>query len=193
MRNCANMKNKKGDLMKLLFISDIHGIKTNLPKIKKIFKRKNCDKLVVLGDLYYNYTKNINDKNYDKDYVKSFLESFGDQIICLQGNCDSNEDISNSKFSIINQIDIIRTINEDLYITHGNLYNESNWNTPYTTLIYGHRHIPFIKQIETNTYINPGSISLPRQNNKPTYLLYDEKKFVIYDLDDNIICEKIVQ
>ena len=39
--------------MKILFISDIHGIKTNLPKIKERFIELNCDKLVVLGDLYY--------------------------------------------------------------------------------------------------------------------------------------------
>lgn len=56
-RNNANKK--KGDLMKLLFISDIHGIKTNLPKIKEIFIKENCDNLVVLGDLYYNYPSNI--------------------------------------------------------------------------------------------------------------------------------------
>ena len=39
--------------MKILFISVIHGIKTNLPKIKERFEELKCDKLVVLGDLYY--------------------------------------------------------------------------------------------------------------------------------------------
>lgn len=179
--------------MKLLFISDIHGIKKNLPKIKEVFEEKQCDKLIVLGDLYYNYPNNVNTTDYDKEYVKTFLESFRKQIICIRGNCDSNVDMKTSNFPIIENLHIIKTISEDLYITHGHLYNESNWNKQYTTLIYGHMHTPFIKQIETNLYINPGSISLPRQNNKPTYLLYDEKKFVIYDLDNNIICEKIIQ
>ena len=33
--------------MRVLFISDIHGIKTNLPKIKERFEKLNCDKLVI--------------------------------------------------------------------------------------------------------------------------------------------------
>lgn len=34
--------------MKLMFISDIHGVKTNLPKIKERFQELQCNKLVYL-------------------------------------------------------------------------------------------------------------------------------------------------
>ena len=59
-----------------------------------------------------------------------------------------------------------------------------------SVLIYGHLHIPFIKKIETNLYINPGSISLPKEDNPPSYLFYDEEQFIIYDINDNIIVKK---
>ena len=36
-------------------------------------------------------------------------------------------------------------------------------------------------------YINVGSISLPRDNNKPTYMIYENKRFTIYDIEDRII------
>ena len=36
-------------------------------------------------------------------------------------------------------------------------------------------------------YINVGSISLPRNNNKPTYMIYQNKEFTIYDIDNNIV------
>ena len=39
--------------MKILFISDIHGIATNLNVIEKKIKNEKIDKLVCLGDLYY--------------------------------------------------------------------------------------------------------------------------------------------
>ncbi len=39
--------------MKLLFISDIHGYYDNLRIIDEKMVRKNIDKLIVLGDLYY--------------------------------------------------------------------------------------------------------------------------------------------
>lgn len=176
--------------MKILFISDIHGIKTNLPKIKERFKTLNCDKLVVLGDLYYIGPRNKMIEGYDINYVRNFLESFKDKLICIKGNCDSEVDKMVSNFPIINELGLIATINEDLYLTHGHIYNESNWNKENSVLIYGHLHIPFIKQIETNIYINPGSISLPKEGNPPTYLYYDEEKFIIYDINDNIIESK---
>ena len=36
-------------------------------------------------------------------------------------------------------------------------------------------------------YINVGSISLPRNNYKPTYMIYKNKEFTIYDIDNNIV------
>ena len=34
-------------------------------------------------------------------------------------------------------------------------------------------------------YINVGSISLPKYDNKTTYMIYDNKKFTIYDIENN--------
>lgn len=173
--------------MKIMFISDIHGIKTNLPKINEKFKELNCDKLVVLGDLYYIGPRNNAPTDYDIEYVKDFLFSFKDKLICVRGNCDSDVDIKVSDFPIINELGLISTINEDIYITHGNIFNESNWKKTNSVLVYGHLHRPFIKKIETNLYINPGSISLPRGEHGASYLIYDEKEFKIYDIHDNLI------
>lgn len=181
---------KGGEKMKFIAISDIHGIKTNLPKIKEKFNELKCDKLVVLGDLFYIGPRNQMIEGYDIEYVKDFLNSFKDKIICIKGNCDSEVDSLVCKFPIINELGMISTINEDIYLTHGHLFNESNWSVTYSTLIYGHLHVPFIKSVETNTYINPGSISLPKNGNKPSYLYFDEDEFIIYDVDDNIIDRK---
>lgn len=176
--------------MKIMFISDIHGIKTNLPKIKERFIEENCDKLIVLGDLYYMGSRTYYNEDHDIDYVKNYLCSFKDKLICIRGNCDSEVDIKTSDFPIVNDLGIISTINEDIYLTHGHLYNESNWKKTNSILVYGHLHKPFIKKIETNLYINPGSISLPRGESLPSYLIYDENKFTIYDIEDNIIEEQ---
>lgn len=178
--------------MKLMFISDIHGIKTNLEKVKSKFKELNCDKLVVLGDLYYIGPRNKMIEGYDIKAVESFLESMKDKLVCMRGNCDSEVDLMISNFPIMNELSLIMTENHDLYITHGHIYNESNWMKENSILIYGHFHIPFIKKIETNYYINPGSISLPKEGYKASYLIYDENKITIYDIDDNIIKEEIL-
>ncbi|MBQ6324400.1 MAG: phosphodiesterase [Bacilli bacterium] len=175
--------------MKLLFISDIHGLKSNLEKIKSKFIEFNCDKLIVLGDLYYLSPFARNDKDYDVQYIKDFLEAFKDKLICIRGNCDSDEDIITSNFKIIDEIYSLSLNNKELYLTHGHIYNETNWKKENSILIFGHYHVPFIKEEENTLYINPGSISRPRENN-PTYLYFDGKSFIIYDIYDKIIDEK---
>ena len=178
--------------MKIMFISDIHGIKNNLDKIRKKYHELSCDKLVVLGDLYYIGPRNKIHNDYDIPYVKSFLESFKDDLICMRGNCDSDVDIKVSDFPIINELGLISTESKDIYITHGHIYNENNWQKNNSILIYGHLHVPFIKEKNGNYYINPGSISLPKSDYGPTYLVLEDNKFVIYDINNKKIEEKEV-
>lgn len=178
--------------MKIMFISDIHGIKNNLDKIRKKYHELSCDKLVVLGDLYYIGPRNKIHNDYDIQYVKSFLESFKDDLICMRGNCDSDVDIMVSDFPIVSELSYISVDNNDIYLTHGHIYNENNWNKKKSILIYGHLHIPFIKEHNNNLFINPGSISLPKENNNPTYLIYDNNTFTIYDINDKKIVEKTI-
>ena len=171
--------------MKIMFISDIHGISDNLGKIREKYKEFKCEKLVILGDIYNNY--NYYDNNKEK--VQKFLNDFKDSLICVRGNCDSLTDLYDIPTHPIKELDLIKTNNLDIYITHGHIYNEDNWDRENTILIQGHTHRPKISKKDNNIYINPGSISLPRGNNLPSYLIFNEKEFIIYDLLDNIIFE----
>ena len=175
--------------MKILFISDIHGIDNNLKRIEKIIEKEIIDKLVVLGDLYYagptyNQKYKVNSKS-----VKEILTKYRDKIICLKGNCDSLVDIKSSDFPICDNLALICVDGLDIYLTHGNEYSFDK-NRKFNRkgiLVYGHEHIPYIKKNNDMTYINVGSISLPRDGNKPTYMIYNNKKFTIYDIDGNVI------
>ena len=173
--------------MKIIFISDIHGIKTNLELIDKKIKYEKFDKLVVLGDLFYNYHDNT--KDFDIYYVREFLERYKDKIICITGNCDSDNDLEFLSFPIISSLEHLSVDNLDIYLTHGHIYNDNNWDKHNTILIFGHYHIPFIKKENNIIYINPGSISLPKRDYKPSYLVYENRKFTIYDIENSIINE----
>lgn len=70
--------------MKIMFISDIHGIVTNLDKIKNIFDNGNFDKLVVLGDLYYGGFNTFDRMESNNKIVRDFLNSYKDIIICMR-------------------------------------------------------------------------------------------------------------
>ena len=176
--------------MKILFLSDIHGICNNLEYIDNVIEKEKINKLVVLGDLYYcDQVYHNNDKYIvNKKLVGEFLSKYRNILICMRGNCDSDLEVKISNFPICSSLGIIYVDNIPIYITHGNEYNKYN-NTKITNsvLVYGHEHIPYIETNNNMLYINVGSISLPRNNNKPTYMIYQNKEFTIYDIDNNIV------
>lgn len=175
--------------MKILFISDIHGITDNLKIIEKKLKEEDIDKLVCLGDLYYTGPSYEGKSEINSKEVFEFLTKYSDILICMMGNCDSNVDIKASDFPISNGVSLINTDGLDIYITHGNEYSfEKNRKFKRTgILVYGHEHIPYIKKNENMIYVNVGSISLPKNNNNPTYAIYENKNITIYDIYENIV------
>ncbi len=177
--------------MKLLFFSDIHGIDKNLNYIKELDKKEQFDKIVVLGDLYYQgLYDNSNLINSIK--VKDFLTGYQERLICLRGNCDSDVDIKASDFPICDNLVLINVDGINLYCTHGHIYNiDKNRKFQRSgVLIYGHHHYPYIEQKDKMTYICVGSISQPRNNSMPSYGVYINKTFTIYDINGKEI-EKI--
>lgn len=177
--------------MKILFISDIHGMIDNLKYIDNLFNKEKFDKLVVLGDLYYMGFNSIDGHSFNNTIVKDFLYSHRDKLICMRGNCDSDVDIVTSDFPINSGLSLINTDNIDIYITHGHEYNMDTKRHKFDNcyLVYGHKHYPFIEKIDNVTYINTGSISIPRNNSNPTYLVYEDNKFTIWDIYGNKVEE----
>lgn len=175
--------------MKILFFSDIHGITNNLSIIEEKMVSENIDKLVCLGDLYYA------GPNYDNMYrnnskgVFDFLMKYRKKLICMMGNCDSYVDVKASDFPINNGISLINVDGFDIYITHGHEYNfekREKFNHK-GVLVYGHKHVPYIKKNEDMIYVCVGSISLPRDGSLSSYAIYDNSIITIYDIDGNII------
>ncbi len=174
--------------MRILFISDIHGISNNLKYIKKIDEDNDFDKIVVLGDLYYN------DKyETDNNAVRDFLDEKSKKIICLSGNCDTAKDILQSNFPIID-FGLINVDGIDIYLNHGDMYsyNKSSKLNKKGVLIYGHEHTPYIKKKDDMTFVCVGSISLPRDDFGASYGIYENKKITIYNLEGLVIAESYI-
>ena len=177
--------------MKILFFSDIHGITNNLKILEELDKKEKFDKIVCLGDLYYSGPTFDNSLKVDSKYVLEFLMNFSDRLICMKGNCDSDVDIKASDFPICSNLALINTDNLDIYLTHGNEYSMSK-NRKFNRkgiLVYGHEHIPYIRQNNDMTYICVGSISLPRGDSKSSYMIYNNKTFTLYSIDNEVIDE----
>lgn len=176
--------------MKVLFLSDIHGVITNLEKMEQIIKRGQFDKIVVLGDLYYPAFNKVDYKEIDNFQVLEFLLRHRDKLICMRGNCDSDVDVKKTDIPILEGMSLLALGFTDIYLTHGNEYNyEKNQKFvgKQAVLVYGHFHIPYIKKEDSMIYICVGSISLPRAGSSASYLVYEENTFTLYTIEGQVL------
>ena len=55
-------------------------------------------------------------------------------------------------------------------------------------LLHGHTHVPVAVAFgKDNLYINPGSMSIPKNDSHKGYIIYQSRRFDFCDLDGNIV------
>lgn len=178
--------------MKFLVISDIHGSPVYLEKVLNIFENNNYDKLILLGDELYHGPRNPIPEGYNPKKVIEMLNQYKSKIIAVRGNCDSEVDQMVLNFPIMSDYHLIIWNNKKIFITHGHIYNKDN-PLPLEKgdiLLYGHFHIPMIIEENNNFFLNPGSITLPKENSPHCYGSFENNSFIIRDIEQNIILKK---
>lgn len=167
--------------MKTMIISDIHGYSKNLKKVIDIFNQTNCQRLIVLGDLLI--------PGPNSEEVKMLLNSMRYCMLCMKGNNDNYIFPGELEFNVIDDYLNIKLDQNNVYITHGHRYNRKNcfFLNAGDILIQGHSHIAWMYEENNNYFINPGSISLPRDHSGGSYIIYDDNKFYLYDLNGNLL------
>lgn len=179
--------------MKVLIISDIHGSGYYAEKIKEIVEKENPDKIVLLGDLYYHGPRNDLSQEYNPMKVAEILNSLKDKLLVVRGNCDAEVDEMISQFKFEDHI-LMEINGKKVYFTHGHKYNiEVIPYEDFEIMIYGHIHQGFIEEKEGYLFANPGSISIPRLNTPHSYLMFEEDKLVLKDVDGEVIKEYIFE
>lgn len=175
--------------MKLLFASDIHGSNYYMKLLKNQFIKEKADRLVLLGDLLYHGPRNPLPKEYNPQAVYQTLNELKDKIICVRGNCDSEVDQMVLDFPMMADYTQLVVDNFTFFLTHGHLYEPKDIiNNNSMVFVYGHIHIPILEK-EDIYMLNPGSVSLPKENNESTYAIYENGMIQIKTFDQKIIKE----
>lgn len=175
--------------MKLVIISDIHGSGYYAKRIKEIVETENPDKIVLLGDLYYHGPRNDLSQEYAPMKVAEVLNSLKEKLLVVKGNCDAEVDEMISEFKFEDHI-LMEVNDKKVYFTHGHKYNiEVIPYDEFDILIYGHIHQGFIEEKEGFLFANPGSISLPKGGTEHSYLVFDENKLILKNVDGKVIKE----
>ena len=90
-------------------------------------------------------------------------------------------------FPILSDYAVVYTDGITMYLTHGHVYSEDK--PPILQqgdfLICGHTHVPACNVHESFVYLNPGSVSIPKENSHHGYMVYEDRQFIWKDLDGN--------
>ena len=177
--------------MKLFFISDIHGSLYYLEKALELYKKEGASYIVILGDALYHGPRNPLPNEYNPQEVASLLNQYKDKIIAIRGNCDSEVDQMLVEYPMMSDYSIILYNNRRLFLTHGHIYNEDNLPnlSENDVLIHGHTHVPVAKKHNKIYVLNPGSVTLPKENNPNSYAILENDLFQIKSLQGNVIKE----
>ena len=86
-------------------------------------------------------------------------------------------------FPIMADYSMISIDDMDIYLTHGHIFNKDNpISGCNSTVLYGHTHIPANEEKDGVRYLNPGSISLPKNDSRYSYMIYENRNFRWIDL-----------
>lgn len=179
--------------MKLLIASDIHGDIGSARVIIDAFEKENCDKILLLGDILYHGPRNDLPGRYAPKEVIALLNGYKEKILAVRGNCDTEVDQMVLEFPILADYALLSLDGLSIYVTHGHNYNTK---TPPPMaegdiLLHGHTHVIRAEEFgNNNTYINPGSITLPKENCPRSYVVYEDRKFSFYNVDGELIKTK---
>ena len=177
--------------MKWMIASDIHGSELYCKMMLEAFEREEADKLLLLGDLLYHGPRNDLPDGYAPKAVIELLNAYKEKILCVRGNCDTEVDQMVLQFPIMADYCILHANNLTVYATHGHVYGEENPPLLQSgdILISGHTHVPKCQQKEGFCYMNPGSVSIPKENSWHGYMIWEDGDFIWKDLNGEVKLE----
>ena len=174
--------------MKYLIASDIHGVAPTCEQLTEAIGREQPDKILLLGDILYHGPRNGVPEGYDPVKVIDMLNPLAENILCVRGNCDAEVDQMVLKFELMADYMVLPFEKCTVFVTHGHHYNTAN--PPLLPkngiLLHGHTHVSALEEHEGYVYMNPGSVSLPKEDTPRGYMTFDGSTFLWKTLDGTV-------
>ncbi len=170
--------------MKLLIASDLHGSAYYTQMLLAREAQEAPEKLILLGDVLYHGPRNDLPRDYAPKQVIAQLGPLAGKILCVRGNCDCEVDQMVLPFPVLADYGWLYLDGRTVYLTHGHVINKAH---PLAfakgdILLHGHTHIPACEDCGDFMYLNPGSVSIPKEGSAHSYMVYENGVFCWKDL-----------
>lgn len=170
--------------MKYIIASDIHGSAFWCKKLIQAFERENADKMILLGDILYHGPRNDLPTEYAPKKVIEMLNALHGKVVSVRGNCDAEVEEMVLNFPVSGDFAMMEMSGKTVFLTHGHI--KCPPLAKGDILIQGHTHVPVCEEKEDYTLINPGSVSIPKENSYNGYILFDGGEFTFKTLDGEV-------
>ncbi len=171
--------------MKLMIASDIHGSAAYCRQLLDRYRAEAPDRLLLLGDILYHGPRNDLPEGYAPKQVIELLNPLSDELLCVRGNCEAEVDQMVLSFPVLADYALLEVNGISIFATHGHLHGEQN-PPPLkkgSLLLCGHTHVPAYRPYDSFTYVNPGSVSIPKEGSAHSYMILEGRTLLWKDLD----------
>lgn len=168
--------------MRLLIASDIHGSASQMLLFKKKMEEFSPDKIIILGDILYHGPRNPLPVGYNPAKVVDILSEFMENLLAVKGNCDGEVDQYVLPFNLADSMLLMDSTNYPLWVIHGHQLEINGGQLKFPlngAVLYGHTHLPTAENKDGLHLWNPGSISLPKGGNPPSFGWYEGGCFTV--------------
>ncbi|MBE5808949.1 MAG: phosphodiesterase [Clostridiales bacterium] len=165
--------------MKWLIASDIHGSAKYCAELMRAYDRERADRLLLLGDILYHGPRNDLPEGYRPKEVIALMQGVKDVTFSVRGNCEAEVDQMVLPFPCMAEYVLLPVGERLVFATHGHVFNKQN--TPPMKdgdiLLHGHTHIPAWEDCGRYMYLNPGSVSIPKDGTWHGYMTLEDGVF----------------
>ena len=180
--------------MKWMIASDLHGSAYYCRKMLEAFEREGADRLFLLGDLLYHGPRNDLPREYAPKEVIPLLNEKKEKLLCVRGNCDAEVDQMVLEFPVLADYAVLPVGQRLIYATHGHIYHVKNLPplAPGDVLLHGHTHVPAWTEFgQGNLYLNPGSVSIPKENSPHSYMTLERNTMQWKELESSAVFHEL--
>ena len=180
--------------MKWMIASDLHGSYFYASQMQQAFEREQADRLLLLGDLLYHGPRNDLPREYAPKEVIPLLNGKKEKLLCVRGNCDAEVDQMVLEFPVLADYAVLPVGQRLIYATHGHIYNVRNLPplAPGDVLLHGHTHVPAWTEFgQGNLYLNPGSVSIPKENSPHSYMTLEGNTMQWKELESSAVFHEL--
>ena len=177
--------------MKYIIASDIHGSAHWCRKLVENFHRLQADRLILLGDILYHGPRNALPEEYDPMSVAAMLNAPELCTMGVRGNCDAEIDQMVLDFPMFCDYALMSQGKHSILFSHGHIFSPDNLPPMRKgdVFISGHIHVPVCQDKDGILCLNPGSVSIPKEDSTNSFICFEDGLFTWMDMDGNIYKE----